>query len=163
MGEIQLSWVKDMDIGIARIFNVYGENEAADENAHVVPALIQKAIGYPSNEFIVWGDGNQSRDFLYVSDAIDALLRLEEKASHPPTIVNIGSHVAVPISALAEEIVKISGKNMSIKYDPSKPVGPISRTADTSRTRALLEWSPKIDLADGLKRTYTWLDKGMRA
>ncbi len=162
LGEIQLDWIRDIDVGIARVFNVYGENESPDKNAHVVPALIRKAISYPDEDFIVWGDGTQSRDFLYVTDAVDALIRLEKKASNPPTTINIGSDQAVPISTIAEKIVEISGKDMAIKYDPSKPIGPLSRTADTSRTRDILGWQPQVDLDEGLRRTYLWAENRLK-
>lgn len=157
LGEIQLSWIKGIEIGIARIFNIYGENGELGESAHVVPSLIRKAIRYPKEEFIAWGDGKQSRDFLYVSDVSDALLKLEEKASNPPPVVNLGSDETVPIGKLAEKIVELSGKAIEIRYDTSKPVGPISRTADITKARALLGWQPKVSLEEGLKRTYAWV------
>ena len=159
MGEIQLGWMDCIDIGIARIFNIYGENGELGKTAHVVPALISKAILYPEKEFIVWGDGEQSRDFLYVSDCVDALIELEKKASNPPIIVNIGSDKAITIGSLAEKIVEISGKDIKITYDPTRPVGPLSRTADISKARALLGWEPRIDSDEGLRRTYVWAEK----
>jgi nucleoside-diphosphate-sugar epimerase len=161
LGEIQLGWIKDIDIGIARIFNVYGEGEPLDKTAHVVPALIRKAIMYPKEDFIVWGDGNQSRCLIYVTDCVDALTRLEEKASNPPLIVNVGSDRPVEIKEIAEKIVKISGKDIDVRYDPKKPVGPLSRTANIQRAKSMLGWKPKVRLEDGLKTTYMWAERAI--
>jgi nucleoside-diphosphate-sugar epimerase len=214
MGELQLSWMSEgkgtldlglrtsdsrlrtsdlghrtIKIGIARIFNIYGENEPLGEKAHVIADLIRKAIFYPQKEFVVRGDGKQSRDFLYVSDCVAALLRLEQKISSlnesqsnldesqlnlnesplsrprtsdlgPRTLtINIGSGKAVSIGTIAEKIVALSEKNIEIKYDTGKPVGPISRTADITRARALLGWQPRISLDEGLRHTYTWIEE----
>jgi len=163
LGELQLSWVEDISVGIARIFNIFGENGALGDSVQVVPALIRKASRYPIEEFIVWGDGKQSRDLLYVSNCVDALLKLEEKASNPPIVVNIGSEQAITIGSLAEKIVDLSGKNIEIKYDPSKPMGPNSRTAVVTKARTLLGWQSVVSLEEGLKRTYTWLEKRLQS
>jgi len=162
MGEIELGWIKDIEIGIARIFNIYGENEPLGERAHVIGDLMDKAILYPQKELIVRGNGRQSRDFLYVSDCIDALLQLEKQASNPPIIINIGSGEAVSIGTIAERIVALSGKNIKIAYDLAKPVGPISRTADITKARTLLKWQPKVNLDEGLRRTYSWVEKRLK-
>jgi GDP-D-mannose 3',5'-epimerase len=159
MAEIELGLMKGVNVGIARIFNIYGENAALGRTAQIIPALITKVIGYPDQDYVVWGDGQQTRDFLYVSDCVEGLCRLEEKASNPPLIVNIGSGKTVAISTIAEKIARISGKNPTIKYDTSKPVGPVSRTSDITRARETLGWQPQIDLDDGLTRTYDWLEK----
>jgi nucleoside-diphosphate-sugar epimerase len=156
LGEIQLSWMKNVDVSIARIFTAYGPGEPLDETAHAVPALIRKAIMYPKEEFVVWGCGDQTRSFMYVSDCVEALIRLEKKASNPPIVVNVGSDEEVPIKKVAEKIIQISGKQIEIKYDPAKLVGPLSRTADIRRAKALLGWQLKISLDEGLKRTYAW-------
>jgi len=156
MGEVQLEWMKDIDIGIARIFNIYGDNEPFGEKAHVIADLIGKAILYPQEEFIVWGDGQQSRDFLYVSDCVDALLELEKIASSPPVTANIGSGKPASIRTVAEKVVELSGKDIKIIYAPTKPVGPLSRAADITRAKALLDWQPKVSLEEGLRRTYLW-------
>ena len=156
LGEIQLSWMTDIKVGVARIFSTYGENGKMGEHSHVVLALIRKAIGYPDDEFIVWGNGKQTRDFVHVADVANALLKLEENASNPPVTVNVGGEKAIPIGELAEKIAAISGKNMEIEYDTSKPVGPASRTADIARAKVLLGWQPKISLEAGLERTYAW-------
>ena len=162
MGEIELGWMKDIDIGIARIFNIYGENEPLREKAHVIADLIHKAILYPQQEFIVWGDGRQSRDFLYVSDCVDALSQLEKRASNPPITVNIGSGEAVSIGTIAEKVAELSGKDIKIAYDSTRSVGPISRTADITRATTLLNWQPKVSLDDGLRYTYAWVEKRLK-
>ncbi len=159
MGEIQLRWMSQFNIGVARIFNVYGENEPTREKSHVIADLIRKAVLYPQEDFIVWGDGRQSRDFLYVSDCVDALLRLEQVASNPPVAVNIGSGEAISVGAIADKVIEISGKRIEIKYDHSKTIGPLSRTADIRRAKALLGWQPRVDLNEGLRRTYIWEEK----
>lgn len=162
MGEIQLNWMKDVDIGIARIFNIYGVNEPLDEKSHAISDLICKAIIYPKKEFVVWGDGNQTRDYLYVSDCVDALVKLEEKISdysHSPLIINIGSGRTTSLREIAEEVIKLSGKDIKAIYDLKKPVGPLSRTANIDRIKNLLGWQPKIGLEKGLENTYLWIKK----
>jgi nucleoside-diphosphate-sugar epimerase len=157
MGEIQLGWMTTTACGIARIFNCYGENMHLGDQPHAIPDLIGKAIRYPTGEFVVWGDGKQSRDFLYVTDCVEALIQLEEKAASPPLIVNVGSGQTVTVADLAEKITLTSGKNIPIVYDTNRPVGPYSRTADISQTKTKLGWSPQVSLAEGLKRTYAWV------
>jgi len=159
MGEVQLALMTETKVGIARIFNTYGDNAALGASSHVVQALISKAIRYPKEQFVVWGDGKQTRDFLYVSDCVNALLKLEEKASFPPVVVNIGSDKEISIGTLAEKIVKISGKSLKIKYDTSKPIGPISRSPVTTKAREILGWKDVVTLEEGLKKTYVWVEK----
>ena len=128
----------------------------------MITDLISKAILYPNKEFVVRGDGKQSRDFLYVSDCVDALLKLEEKVSNPPITVNIGSGKAVSISTIAEKAVELSGKDIKIAYDPAQPVGPLSRIGDITRARALLNWQPKVSLDEGLRHTYEWVERRLK-
>lgn len=160
MGEIELGWIKDIDIGIARLFNIYGPNSAMGERAHVICDLIVKTISRP--QLVVHGDGKQTRDFLYVSDCVEALLALEKRATNPPVTVNIGSGVPTSIGAIAEKVVRISGKQIKITYDVSKPVGPISRTSDIAKSKALLSWQPRVSLDEGLRLTYNWVEKKLR-
>lgn len=74
-------------------------------------------------------------------------------------IVNVGPDKPTQIRVVAEKIVEISGKKIKIKYDPSKPIGAFSRTANSEKVKAVLDWKPKIDLDEGLKRTYFWARK----
>jgi nucleoside-diphosphate-sugar epimerase len=159
IGEIQLDLAESLKSGIARIFNIYGEYCKLGKTAHVVPSLIRKAINYPSEPFIVWGDGTQTRNFMYIHDCIEALLKLEEHASYPPLKVNLGNPDTVTIKQLAETIVSISGKNIKVTFDPTKPVGPLSRIPDIRRAEQTLGWKPTTPLRAGLERTYEWAEQ----
>ncbi len=159
LGEVQLQWMRGVGIGIGRIFSIYGEGEEPNEDAHVVPALIRKAVLYPREKFEVWGDGNQTRDLLHVDDCVDALMQLEAIASSPPVIINIGSGEALPVKVMVGKIIAISGKTIRPAYDPTKPVGPLSRTADVSKARTLLGWQPRVGLEEGLVRTFRWVER----
>ena len=159
IGEIQLDLAESLKSGIARIFNIYGEYCKLDKTAHVVPALIRKAINYPTEPFIVWGDGTQTRNLMYINDCIEALLKLEEHASYPPLKVNLGNPDTVTIRELAETIVSISRKNIRITFDLTKPVGPLSRIPDIRRAEKELDWKPQTPLRVGLERTYEWAEQ----
>lgn len=159
IGEIQLGWMKNIDIGVARIFNVYGQNSSVKDDSHVIIDLLRKAMYFPREKFVVWGDGQQSRDFLHVHDCVSALLRLEEKAGQPLIVANIGSGLGTNINSIVKEISVITKKNLKIEYDLTKPVGPMSRTAVIDRARDLLGWEAKIKLDEGLMLTYDWLQK----
>ncbi len=159
MAEMQLNWANGFDVSIARLFNIYGDYECIGEKAHAVGDLTRRVIVSPEGDFIVYGDGNQSRDFLYISDCIDALLKLEEKASNPPLTVNIGSGEATNIRSLAQKIVTISGKKLNLVFDAARQSGPVSRTADISKARSSLVWEPEVGLDEGLKRTYAWTQR----
>ena len=157
VGEIQLGMMEDCGSAIARIFNAYGEYCEYEGTAQVVPALIRKAINFPKENFIVWGAGSQTRNLIYIGDCVGALLEMEKKASYPPLVLNIGNRETTTIRELAETVVKVSGKQMPIRYDASKPVGPISRIPDTQRANTVLGWKAHTKLEDGVERTYCWM------
>ena len=160
IGETQLDLAESLKSGIARISNIYGEYCKLGKTAHVVPALIRKAINYPTEPFIVWGDGTQTRNFIYIQDCIDALLRLEEHASYPPLKVNIGNPTEpVTIRQLAETIISVTGRKIEMTFDPTKPLGPISRIPDIRRAGRELGWKPATPLRMGLERTYEWAEQ----
>jgi len=163
VGEIQLNMMKGVRIGIARLFNIYGVNEPLDERSHAISDLIRKAIIYPEKKFIIWGDGEQSRDYLYVSDCADALILLEKKISQDKSpiceTVNLGSGQEVPINKIADIVIKKSGKKIKTIHDLKKPIGPISRRADISRLRKTINWHPTVGIEKGLKKTYDWIQE----
>jgi GDP-D-mannose 3', 5'-epimerase len=161
LGEVQISWMKGIQVGVARIINIYGPNEPLGKHAHVIADLIKRAIRYPEEQFVVYGDGSQSRDFLFVSDCARALVKLEKKLSGKSesiVTVNIGSGKPTSIRELAEKTAALANKGIKPVYMPEKPAGPVSRTAVIDRAEKLLEWRPEISFDEGLCRTYQWAE-----
>lgn len=143
-------------MGILRLHNVYGPPcEMSPEKSQVIPALCRKAIKYPEEEFIVWGTGIQRRAFLYVEDVVDAIFSLLEKGLNRG-VIQIGPGISHSIADIAESIVRLSGKEIEIRFDPTKPEGDKDRTADSSKARRILGWEQKISLDEGLERTFRW-------
>jgi GDP-D-mannose 3',5'-epimerase len=145
-----------MNIRVARFHNVYGEVYTAfDKEKGKAPChIIMKALRYPEQDFIIWGDGKQTRSFLYIDDCIEGVLKLMESNYQKP--VNIGSDRLVTIDELAQIVIKISGKNIIVKHDLSKPQGVRGRNADITLVRKEIGWEPKVSLEEGLRRTYDW-------
>jgi len=159
LGEIQCkSYYLDYGIrcSVVRIFNAYGENESLDPKwSHVIPSLVRKAILYPKEGYRIFGDGKQERAFLYVQDCVEGLLLAMERIEDAEPI-NLGSDELVSIQKLAEKIAEISGKHMTIEHDPTGPQGTYRYCADLTKMKKSLNWSPKVSLDEGLRRTYEW-------
>jgi GDP-D-mannose 3',5'-epimerase len=145
-----------MNIRIARFHNVYGEVYTAfDKQKGKAPChLILKALKYPEQDFVLWGDGKQTRSFLYIDDCVEGVLKLMESDYTKP--VNIGSDRLITIEDLAKMAIKLSGKEITIKHDMTKPQGVRGRNADLTLVKRVLGWEPKISLEEGLRRTYQW-------
>jgi len=138
--------------------NLYGPNDNFDsQSSHVVPGLINKFYKAQENndaECIVWGSGKPSRELLFVDDLVSALEVIIE--SNPKEeIINVGSGSEISIKDLANKISFIAGYKGKVVFDKSKPDGVLKKTLDSSLISSL-NWSPKVDLDDGLKRTYEW-------
>lgn len=160
IAERQLSMMPGVSSGVARIFHAYGVNiYLRPDRSQVIASLIRKAIDYPKEGFVVWGDGSQRRCFVYVDDVIDALFRLHDHVERRGSLtVNIGSTEEVTIRKLAELTVKQSGKKIPISFDPSKPMGALNRTPDLTKVRRVLGWTPSTPFTSGLERTYAWAE-----
>jgi len=145
-----------IQVRVARLHNVFGEAYTAfDPVRGKAPAhLVAKAIRYPKERFVVWGDGKQTRSFLYVEDCVEAILRLMESDYDKP--INVGSDRLVSINEVVEVLVKVSGKDVKVEYDLSKPQGVRGRNADITLARKVLGWEPKVSLEEGLRRLYNW-------
>jgi nucleoside-diphosphate-sugar epimerase len=151
MGEYELL------LAILRLHNVYGPPCSYDEEmSQVIPSLCRKAINYPLEDFIVWGSGNQRRAFIYIDDVIDALTSVKDYGINKG-VIQIGPNKSSSIKEIAEEIVKISSKNIDIKFDTNKPEGDMDRSADFSKAQKILNWKPKTTLEEGLMLTYKWI------
>lgn len=136
--------------------NVYGSPSDFGVRSQVIPALIKKAINYPNETFVVWGSGMQGRAFIHVNDIIEALILTKSKGLGKG-VIQIGPSVCTSIREIAETIVKISGKQIEIIFDNSKPEGDKARSADYSKAQDILGWEPKILIEDGLKELYNWM------
>ncbi len=163
MGEYEAELAqKDIEVGLLRLHNVYGPfSYYQPDRAQVIPSLIRKAIEYPREEFIVWGSGEQSRDFIYVDDVVRGIALLLEKGMNKG-VIQVGSERSVTIREIAELVVKISGKAIVPFYDTGKPEGDRGRIADCTRARDILGWNPEVSIEEGLARTYKWLENTLK-
>jgi len=108
----------------------------------------------------MWGDGQQTRSFLYIDECLEGVRRLMDSDWTGP--VNIGSEEMVSINQLAEMVMKVAGKRLSIKHIPG-PLGVRGRNSDNRLYRQKLGWAPSQPLVDGLTKTYEWIDGQIRA
>lgn len=144
-----------MKIAVARPYNAYGPRDHFEsENSHVIASLIRR-VHAGEDPLAVWGDGEQSRSFLYVKDFAEGLAALLEK--HPaPDPVNLGADEEVKVKDLVRLILELSGRSPKVVYDLSKPSGQPRRSCDGSKAKALLGWKPRVTLREGLAETIRW-------
>lgn len=159
MGEYEaelLMQSSETKVGILRLHNVYGPRSILSvKRSQVIPSLVRKAVRYPGEDFIVWGSGKQARDFVFVGDVLDALLRLPIKGMNRGAI-QIGTATETTVAELARIIVKVSGKDIPIKFDATKPEGDGGRSGNYEKAERLLNWRVFTLLEDGLRQTYDW-------
>jgi UDP-glucose 4-epimerase len=152
MGEMSLrAYWKQYGLKSAscRLFTAYGERE---NETHAVIALIAKAF-VEMDPFEIWGDGQQDRNFTYVGDIVEGMMRAAT-AIEDASPVNIGTSEHIKIVDAARAIFAETGFEPSdLFFDLSKPVGVYSRAADLTQTRNMLGWEPEISFEDGLRRT----------
>ncbi|MDA0328556.1 MAG: NAD-dependent epimerase/dehydratase family protein [Gemmatimonadetes bacterium] len=139
--------------------NVYGPHDNFHpEHSHVVAALVRRFVeardeGAP--EVAIWGDGSARRDFLYISDCIDAMLLLLERRFSG--VVNVATGEQISIGELAEAVSRGAGYRGEIRFDPAMPAGQSGRRFDIERIRST-GWDPAHTLADGLAETISWFE-----
>ena len=146
-----------LPVKIGRFHNIYGPYGSWNNGKEKAPAAICRKVAQADNGgFIeVWGDGKQTRSFLYIDECVEAVRRLMQSEFTGP--VNIGSEEMVSINELAELVISISGKNVSIKNCPG-PEGVRGRNSDNSLIFEKLSWKPNSPLKDGIIKTFTWID-----
>ncbi|MFM7034743.1 MAG: GDP-L-fucose synthase family protein [Planctomycetia bacterium] len=139
--------------------NLYGPRDNFDPaSSHVIPALIRKcedARLANAAEVVCWGTGRATREFLYVDDAAEGIVRAAEVMEEPVPI-NLGGGVEIPIRDLVAKIARACGYQGGITWDTSKPDGQPRRALDISRARSLLGWEPRQDFDAGLAATVAW-------
>jgi nucleoside-diphosphate-sugar epimerase len=151
-----------LDVHVARFHNIFGPEGTWDGGREKAPAaLCRKIANAPDGgEIEIWGDGEQTRSFLYIDQCVEAVRRLMNSDFRGP--VNIGSEEMVTINEMAHMIMDISAKTLSIKHIPG-PLGVRGRNSDNHLIRQELGWEPNMRLRDGLTRTYAWIEQQVKA
>jgi len=150
-----------VDVRIARLFNTYGPRLDPDARyARAISRFIIQALN--SQPITVHGDGGQTRSFLYISDAVDALVKMMVKEGLKGEVVNVGSPNEITILELAKLIKKLTKSKSPIEFQPPRPDDPRRRCPDISKARRLLGWEPKTSLEEGLKLTIEWFKKVLK-
>ena len=147
-----------MRVRIARFHNIFGPEGTWTGGREKAPAAICRKIAEAPDggEIEMWGDGKQTRSFLYIDECIEGVRRLMESDWTGP--VNVGSEEMVTLNQLAEMLMRIAGKKISIKHIPG-PLGVRGRNSDNRLIKKELGWSPTRPLAEGLQKIYAWIDE----
>lgn len=140
-----------LETRIVRIFNTYGPRMRLNDG-RVLPAFIGQALR--GEDFTVFGDGSQTRSFCYVDDLVEGIYRLLLSDYAEP--VNVGNPDEITIKSFAEEIVELTGAKTKITYKDLPHDDPKKRRPDISVAKAILDWEPKVERYDGLKRTLSY-------
>jgi nucleoside-diphosphate-sugar epimerase len=152
-----------LSMRVARLHNVFGPNGTYDGGREKAPAAIcRKVIAAKQggrHEIEIWGDGKQSRSFLYIDDALEGLMRLLAADHEEP--INLGSEHAISIDDLVGIVEAIAGITLSRHYNLDAPQGVRGRSSDNTLLRQVTGWEPEISLEDGLARTYAWIEEQM--
>lgn len=145
-----------LDIRVARFHNIFGPEGTYTGGKEKAPAALCRKVAQTEDggSIEVWGDGKQTRSFLFIDECVEAVRRLmESDYKHP---INIGSEEMISINDLAKMIIKISGKNISIN-NIDGPTGVRGRNSDNTVFKQVLNWVPTLPLQNGIEQTYKWV------
>jgi UDP-glucuronate decarboxylase len=144
----------ELDIRVARIFNTYGPRMAKDDGRVISNFIVQALQGNP---LTIYGDGNQTRSFCYVSDLIEGLVKLffAESVYEP---VNLGNPTPINMKELAVEVISLTGSNSKVEYLDLPEDDPKQREPNIAKAKSLLGWSPIVERSDGLKKTIGYFE-----
>jgi len=149
-----------VDTKVARFHNIYGPNGTYDGGREKAPAAICRKIALAKKKMEknieVWGDGQQTRSFLYIDDCIDAVLKLFDSDINEP--INIGSEEQVSINQMIDMVEDIAEYKVERNYLLDKPKGVRGRSSDNQLIEEKLQWKPKFSLKEGLKKNYHWIN-----
>lgn len=156
------SRISTTKFSIIRHSNIYGPYDKFDlERSHVFGASITKVMN--SKKFVnIWGDGNESRDFLYINDLISFVDLAIKKQRKNFEIFNVGSSKNLSIKNLVKKIIRHSGRDLKINYDLTKKSLKNSVKLNTSKSKRILGWYPKINIDSGIKKTLEWYKKNYK-
>jgi nucleoside-diphosphate-sugar epimerase len=150
-----------LEVHIARFHNIFGPEGTWNGGKEKAPAALCRKVALAKNggEIEIWGDGKQTRSFLYIDECLEGVRRLMNSSFSGP--FNIGSEEMVTINYLADITMQIAGKNLSVKHIPG-PLGVRGRNSDNELIRKKLGWAPSRPLKEGLEKTYWWIDKQVK-
>jgi UDP-glucuronate decarboxylase len=140
-------------IKVARIFNTYGPHMHPSDGRVVSNFILQALRG---EDITLYGDGSQTRAFCYVDDLIDGLIRLMDSGADVTGPINLGNPEEIPVRALAEQVIALTGSSSRIVHRPLPEDDPLQRCPDITRARTVLSWQPRVGLRDGLERTIAY-------
>ena len=146
-----------LETRIARFHNVYGPVGTFEGGREKAPAAICRkvALAEDGDEIEIWGDGRQTRSFLYIDDCVDGIYRLTQSSYREP--LNLGSDELISVDGLVDLVSSIAGKMLTKKHDTTKPQGVRGRNSDNRRLAMTLGWEPATPLKEGLEPTYRWI------
>lgn len=146
-----------IEVRIARYHNIFGPEGSWNDGREKAPAAVCRKVSQAADDgdVEVWGDGHQTRSFLYVDECLEGTLRLMRSDWTGP--VNIGSDEMVTINALVDMVVDLAGKSVVKRHVPG-PTGVRGRNSDNRLIEEKLAWKPSAALLDGLRKTYEWID-----
>jgi len=145
-----------------RFHNVYGPLGTFEGGKEKAPAAISRkvALARDGGEIEIWGDGEQTRSFMYVDDCVEGLLRLMASQHHDA--LNLGTDRLVTINQLVDLVSTVADKKLVMRHDLSKPQGVRGRNSDNTRLKQVLGWEPKVSLEGGLEITYKWIESQLK-
>ena len=148
-----------LDTRIVRFHNVYGPLGTYEGGREKAPAAICRkvALAESPGTIEVWGDGEQTRSFMYVDDCVEGLLRLMASEFHEP--LNLGTDRLITINGLVDLVSGLAGKQLVKRHDTSQPQGVRGRNSDNRLLRQVLGWEPAISLEQGLAVVYAWIQR----
>ena len=148
-----------MNVSVARFHNIYGPYGTYDGGKEKAPAAISRKIAKArdGDTIEVWGDGEQTRSFMYVDDCVDGIYRLTQSDFSDP--INLGTDRLVTVNELVDMIAAAAGKRIEKRHDTSQAQGVRGRNSDNSLLAKVLNWEPPTSLEDGLRTTYKWIEE----
>jgi nucleoside-diphosphate-sugar epimerase len=156
---------RGMKTAIARFHNVYGPPGTWDGGREKAPAAICRKVldakHSGKHEIEIWGDGSQTRSFMYIDDCLKGIRMIFESDIHEP--LNLGSNELVTVNQLVDMVEDIAGIRLKRSYDLSAPKGVNGRNSDNTLIMAKLGWEPSIRLRVGMEKTYNWIESEMLA
>lgn len=137
--------------------NIYGPYDKYDlDKSHFFGATITKVLQDRDGKIVVWGDGSEKRDLLYVSDLVDFVEDVLKKQKDPFELINIGRGQAVSVKDVVSRIIEVSGKKIKLEFDTSKPTIKFNLAVNRDRARKKYNFRPKTSLEQGIKKTIAW-------